>query len=454
MTRHATVFVLLTMGAIGVGCAGETDTASGSLVAADDAGGKSGAGGANGSGGATGAGGVAGTGGKAATGGATGAGGATGSGGATGTGGSADAGTPIEVAACDSLPGPEAGWHEITPAAFPRDKWEATAVVVDPYDQSVYASAGWAPSTGIQKSEDCGRTWKLISTGQNGDKLLTGAHWMLKIDPRPDGAPTLYTTNGYGNDPTVYKSTNGGVDFVELNPDADHLFDNPETPAIEPPFVHSFTMDPNDHQHLAAAFHANCPSPRLPLCFSTSHDGGATWKMFDGPAGISGWEEGASINVLGPSNYLYVATSGTHYTLDGGASWTKVGSRTIYCCYGGVAAQLPDGTVLAPISDGDSPIGASRADATNPLGKNWTFLRGSPMDAISMIDDGVRVFAGAGYFGVDHPYWSAPLTDLTNWTQTTTPVVGRSPNQMAYDPVHHVIYSANWNAGWWRLVTR
>jgi hypothetical protein len=31
--------------------------------------------------------------------------------------------------------------------------------------------------------------------------------------------------------------------------------------------------------------------------------------------------------------------------------------------------------------------------------------------------------------------------------------MGRGPYQMAYDPVHHIIYSASIGAGLWRMVT-
>jgi hypothetical protein len=34
------------------------------------------------------------------------------------------------------------------------------------------------------------------------------------------------------------------------------------------------------------------------------------------------------------------------------------------------------------------------------------------------------------------------------------PLNCRGANQMAFDANHHVIYSANWGAGLWRLVTQ
>jgi photosystem II stability/assembly factor-like uncharacterized protein len=37
----------------------------------------------------------------------------------------------------------------------------------------------------------------------------------------------MYMNNGYGNEPTIYKSTNGGVDWTALNPDPEHLVGMP-----------------------------------------------------------------------------------------------------------------------------------------------------------------------------------------------------------------------------------
>ncbi|MEY4513525.1 MAG: hypothetical protein RLZZ450_5647 [Pseudomonadota bacterium] len=350
------------------------------------------------------------------------------------------------VADCTALPSPSSGWQDITPPVFVTPTWEAVGVVVDPYDQSVYAAAGSGPGngSGVQRSTDCGKTWKLQSTGRNAAKIKTGSQWAMKIVPQKDGPPTLYVTNGYGNDPTIYKSTNGAVDFDPLEPDSEGV-------VVKPTWVHSLSMDPNDGQHIAVAFHDNCHAPRRPLCFSRSGDGGRTWQMFDGPSEAKGWEEGASINALGPTSYLYIGNSGTFATTDTGASWKQVGTTPVYCCYGGITTMLPDGSVVASFGTG---LWTSKASGSTPIGAEWTLLKNSPTPVVSVIHDGERLFVGAGYFMVGQPYYSAPLSDLSKWSAMPTPDIARSPNQMAYDPVHHIVYSVNWQSGVWRLVTR
>ncbi len=72
-----------------------------------------------------------------------------------------------------------------------------------------------------------------------------------------------------------------------------------------------------------------------------------------------------------------------------------------------------------------------------------------------IVDDGVDVYASTAQSA---PFWKAPLSGTSSWTQMPDMIcrsgVCRGSNQMAYDAVHHVIYSANWGAGLWRLATR
>jgi hypothetical protein len=311
----------------------------------------------------------------------------------------------------------------------------------------VYAAADSSstPGTGVLRSTDCGATFDVVSTGDNADVMKSGGLWAMMIEPSAGHPPTIYAANGYGNGPTIYRSTNGGVDFTALDPD-------PEDVTGEGlPFVHTIGMDPNERAHIAVGFHGNCGAPRTGLCFSRSLDRGETWRMFDGPPELGGWEEGASITVLGRARYLYIGNHGSYFTGDEGASWKQVTGSAVYCCYGGITLRLPDGSLLAPIGGDGAGLWIDRA-ASGPLGANLAPIAGTPHQIISLITDGKRVYAGRGYFDLTQPYWSAPLDDLAHWTQMATPTISRAPNQMAYDPVHHVIYSANWGAGFWRYV--
>jgi hypothetical protein len=92
----------------------------------------------------------------------------------------------------------------------------------------------------------------------------------------------------------------------------------------------------------------------------------------------------------------------------------------------------------------------SRASATAALGSSWTLIPNSPQ-ATNVIDDGVTLIA-AEVNGP--PFFSADLSAATAWTHMSSPGVTCGSNQMAYDAAHHIVYSANFQSGLWRLVTR
>jgi len=400
-----------------------------------------------------------------------------GNGGSDGATGGIDAGRVVRP--CGDLPA--AGvWQSISPLAFSvPSNMETLAVVVDPNDQTVYAAAGNKTNggdsgTGVLKSTDCGATWTLASTGANGDKLKTGDPWAMLIDPvHPE---TLYINNGYGSDPTIFKSVDSGTNWTALDPDPE------DVTGTGLPFVQAIALEPGNPSHLAVTFHADCGAPYTPWCFSQSTDGGATWHLFNGPTSvpgftIGGWMESSSISILGPSSYLVLSPGGVHFTADGGATWTLVVAQIDATSYAGSTHILPDGTLY--IGDSAGPIFYSAASPTqNPpfalyqaptlpvplprlpfttgLSPAVMPLGNSPQ-VTQIIDDGVSLY-GSNNLGPGAPFFTAKLTDTTTWTQMPDEIcagaVCRGSNEMAYDAVHHIVYSANWAAGLWRLVTR
>jgi len=371
----------------------------------------------------------------------------------------------VVVRTCKDLPAP-GHWELISPPEISMpSNMEAYGVAVSPSDQIAYATGGNKTDggdggPGVLRSTDCGATWAVVSTGTNADKLRTGALWAVIIDP--SNSQTLYVPNGYGNNPTIYKSIDGAVNWSPLNPDPEHTLTLTN-------FVQAIALDPRNPKHLAVTFHDTCKAPHTPLCFSQSTDAGATWHVFDGPTSvpgttITGWEEGASISVLGTSSYLFTAVAGTWYTADGGAHWTQLVVQAVYGAYGGTNHIGPDGTLYMA---GNKMYVSPAAPASDPpfaiaTGQKPTALANSPSTTV-MIDDGVTLFASLTSSTSMHPFWTAPLAAPTTWTQTTDTICGhgmvpsgncRGSNQLAYDSAHHIIYSANWGAGLWRMVTR
>jgi len=408
--------------------------------------------------------------------------------------GSSDTATVSVILPC-SGGGAVGTWQNVSPAGLVTPvNMEVMAVVVNPLDATVYAAAGnvtnggacpmgqTCPSggTGVYKSTDCGATWARISTtapGSDGAKLLTGDPWAMLIDPvNPNN---MYINNGYGDTPTIFKSSNGGVDWKALEPDPTHLLSGGST------FVQAIAIDPGNPQHLATSFHLGCGTAApFKWCFSQSSDGGDTWKVFDGPTSIEhwmvpggGWIEGTSISILGPSAYIVLSPNGVWYTGDGGGTWTLVVASIDAASYAGATHIGPDGTLFIGNSAGSVFYSAPAPGHVPPFAIYQAPTLPSPMPRLpylsgltpavqeivgspqvtQIIDDGVSLY-GISNLGNGASFWKAPLGAKSPWVEMPDKIcagtVCRGSNELAYDPVNHIVYSANWGSGLWRLVTR
>lgn len=369
---------------------------------------------------------------------------------------------------CTKLSSVVGVWQNISPPALlTPPNMEVYSVAVNPVDGTVFMSGGnntnggacpqgaQCPQTltGLMRSSDCGATFSRINSveaGTDSANLITGALWAMVMDPKhPD---TMYVANGYGMNPTLYKSSNAGVDWKALNPD----------PSGKLNFVQAVAVSPDDSQHLAITWHVTCEAPRTPFCLSTSADGGDTWTLFDGPSSIPGWKiegwmEASAISILGPTSYLLTTPAGIWYSGDTGATWSQLAPEIVYATYSGSSVIAGGDLFIA----GAGHIWKSAAAAGDPpfelaAAKPLTMLPNSPT-VTALVSDGKNLYVGSSRDGA-HQLWTASLGDTSKWTQTTDDIctgeVCRGPNEMAYDPVHHVVYAANWASGLWRLVTR
>ena len=411
---------------------------------------------------------------------------------------------PAPVADCAiAATGTQVGvWQDITPAVFRTPaNMQTASVVVDPaHAGTVYASAanntnGGNPttSTGVWKSTDCGAHWAQASTGPTSSAVNTGLLWEAKFDA--SGA-NLYVANGYGSPPALFKSSNGGVDWVNLFAGKSFTLTGDAKVSAALPngtvfqyggFVQAFSIDPTDatQQHIVATFHENCfdgvPAAQGGWgqsgvtgnngigCLGETRDGGATWRLFADSQPSQGWVEASTVSAIGANTYLHITPNGVYYTADAGAHWqpvtftsdggtTYTPVTTAYSSYGEGTWLMPDGTLYLGTSF--SGILVSKAVASKALGApgNWTQLANSPR-AADIISDGTRLYAGWGIFDSSgQPFWSAPLSDLTHWTQstsTTDPAApANGPNEYAYDATNHVLYAAAYSGGLLRMVTQ
>jgi hypothetical protein len=353
-------------------------------------------------------------------------------------------------------------WEEVSPPAFHQpSNMQTWAVAVNPQDESVFAAAGNVTNggnlgSGVYKSTDCGATWSLASTGSHGADLATGDPWAILIDPIDTA--TMYVDNGYGDDLTLFQSTNGGVDWQPLDIDPCGV--------TAPRFAQAVSIDPTDHLHIALTFHEDCAAtgtktcsvalPNTPMCLAQTKDGGHTWSYVNGPTvaqGVKGWQEAASLLVLGADAYLLTTPgAGGWLTRDGGATWqSKIATGNMYGSYAGSVHLASNGALYAGVAN--DGIYASTADATHALGDVWTRIPGAPMASV-VYDDGVSLFASWGWDTSGHPYWSASLTTGAAWANMPAPTDPGPSNELAYDAAHHLLYSASIDAGLWRLRTR
>jgi hypothetical protein len=351
-----------------------------------------------------------------------------------GTGGTnpGTGGTPVHtVGACDKL-GPIDKWEDISPPQVNLTLHTAmVGVIVDPlHSGTLYAGT---ERQGLYKSADCGANWTKINTGRNGAILDTGAQWSMAIDPVD--SRVIFTANGYGKDVSLFKSTNGGVDWDSVFPATSEV-----AKAVEYNFTQEVSMDPTDHRHLVVSFHANCKAPYPPGCMAETKDSGATWRIFKGPA--QGWIEDARPIVLGGSKFLYVTgLDGLFYTADSGANWEKVG--------GGGGHQI------YRAKSGSYYIGTSSGLMQSADGHAWTKIMKSP-NGDAMMGDGQRIFTSwPPCCGQPlQPFFTTAEGDGTVWKTYASPMIKAKAKYFAYDPDHHVLYSSNNNSGLWRVVTQ
>jgi hypothetical protein len=414
---------------------------------------------------------------------------------------------PVTIADCaDTLSKAKIGvWEDITPEEFKLpDNVEIWNIAVSKVDSALYAiasngtnggggtSAGPdTQSTGIYKSTDCGATFTKVSTGEGHGWLERGTAFGLGVDPEnPD---IIYEASGYGNPSHLFRSVNGGKDWVDLflHPEFSHF--------PYGAFIRSFQIDPRDTAHILVNFHeacfdgvlqsqggwgkaftddpgleweckdpdadGNCTNPATRKacngkcqnqgvnCLAESKDRGDSWRLFKGPEPFLN-ADGGMIGFMPPrdaaSNSAWlIANPGSvvWYSGDEGVTWQKTNVPSGNAINSPIAAS--DGNFYLP-----SEAGVFMADKSiAPLGVRWTPMPHGPKSNV-LTEDGKRLYSSwqPAQAGEDWLF-STSLNDLNNWILERPPIEMKRGGFLVTDKKHKVIYSSNGSSGLWRLVT-
>jgi hypothetical protein len=219
---------------------------------------------------------------------------------------------------------------------------------------------------------------------------------------------------------------------------------------------------------LLAGFHADCTGTPLPGatpdssggwgCLAESVDAGMTWTLTTSATPWSGLDGPGQMMVNAKTWFCGTnGSQGLWRTTTGGVSvggqpaWTRVFSGSV----NGSVYIAKNGTYY---SGGNNVIWSSN------LGVTWTAIPNSPNctsvnGSTPMIDDGTTLYLGsksASYWKTPDSNPGGPFTMISSTPSTpmSKAIVESAAAYLDYDAAHHLLYSSNIDASFWRFVTQ
>jgi hypothetical protein len=318
----------------------------------------------------------------------------------------------------------------VTPGTY-----AARSVATDPTNPGrVYVGLqenvnGNSGGLGIWRSDNYGAAGSFSRVDQSvqgcGGGQFGGLQTSITVDPVNGD---VYTVNNYGCQQGVFRSSDGGVTWVNL-----YQGD-----------IQNTDIDPADHTHLLASYrsrHDICNDP-CDTYVVESVDGGVTWRQSSIIVG-GGW----SHNIFFITSDIWLDNTRTNRglfrTTDRGATWTKVYDTSTV-----ENAQLV--RVGNAIYTG---VTGGLLRSTNN-GATWTKVLDAAMGAESFMgiaaDATGRLYSHSSYpFGGFGGGAFKTSTDGVTWTNESAMTFSNGPAQMASDGQY--VYAAMWNLGIWRL---
>lgn len=331
---------------------------------------------------------------------------------------------------CSNLGAP-GSWKRVTPPNL-NSEFRAAAFVVDKNTGIVYLGTDSfhdGNSRGVQRSLDCGETWQQVSTGINADAINGGRQWTFKINP-VDGR-IMYTNSGYYR-MGLWKSYNGGIDWVDITPKVDGA----------PGFAGYLSMDPENPEHIFITWHDPCKGRNNEFgyadqvgCFHESFDGGRTWKGHYSTG--TKWPSEVRAVILHGSTWLVLAQNVLR-TTDGGTTFQSVSPRMLSGHSSGLLTRANNGDYYIGNWDG-----LYRSTAQSD-GREWTHVGGQWVG--ELVDTGTQLFQTQ----IVSTTRSSPSGDGTAWTDV--PGAPTTCERAAYESIHKVLYVSCGTNGFWRMV--
>ena len=225
-----------------------------------------------------------------------------------------------------------------------------------------YDECGYGETPGMFKSTDGGANWVDLKTSFG---CISG----IVIDPQ--NPTTVYAGSWYGG---VYKSTDGGASWSTANAGLPG--------SVFGAYVQALAIDPQNPGTLyAAALFA----PGSGVFKST--DGGASWSS----TGLPAVAVGLAVDPLNTST-VYAATSTTVFqSLDGGGSWRDLSPVTSGGVYSVAVARSRQFRRFGRFRVNSAVIYVgtdSGVVMSTDGGASWTMLSGSPVYSLALAVDG------------------------------------------------------------------
>lgn len=296
----------------------------------------------------------------------------------------------------------------------------------------------------LWKSVDYGFTWSEVLSNPTPAYEPLGHVLAVGGDAR---STTLWLANGNGGQ-KVYRSTDGGLDFTLTGA----LSGGPDAA------LYSIVVDPNDPTHLLSGFHEQDG-------MAESTDAGDSWQY----SGTAGWPSGGIswfpfFVDMGDSGktrktWLAIAQNGGSVVLttDGGASWAVPdGIAGLQHAHGNASLYQAGATLFIAGTQGTGD-GVYRS---TDRGRSWTRVNTQAMGIVWGSDKNVYAMWS---WACASCTWGSPVqsqvapqpgTDWSNAAADVTNGLAWGPNSVAAtsDGTHAVFVGSMWSSGLWRYV--